>query len=73
MKAKLQYATLGPPHRHQSADASAVHYMNETAKPHGLEPYGYLNAIFKALPYAKKVEGFEVLLLWNFKTLNLNS
>jgi transposase len=31
------------------ADASAIHYsLIETAKTHGLEPYVYLNAVFKA-------------------------
>ena len=51
------------------ADASAVHYsLIETAKLHGLEPYHYLNSIFKALPYAEKVTDIEALLPWNFKT-----
>ena len=57
----------------QGAHASSVHYsLIETAKLHGLEPYGYLNAIFKALPYAETVEDFEVLLPWNFKARNLD-
>jgi transposase len=34
----------------------------ETAKTNGLEPYAYLNAVFKALPYADKVEKIEELL-----------
>ncbi len=51
------------------ADASAVHYsLIETAKLHGLEPYRYLNSIFKALPYAETVTDIEALLPWNFKT-----
>ncbi len=51
------------------ADASAVHYsLIEMAKLHGLEPYRYLNSIFKALPYAEKVTDIEALLPWNFKT-----
>jgi len=50
------------------ADASAVHYgLIESAKLHGLEPYHYLNAIFKALPYAETVADIEALLPWNFK------
>ena len=50
------------------ANASAVHYsLIETAKLHNLEPYDYLNAIFKALPYAKTVEDIEALLPWNYK------
>jgi transposase len=56
------------------ADASAVHYsLIETAKLNGLEPYNYLNKIFKALPYCEAVEDFEKLLPWNFKTKPLNS
>jgi hypothetical protein len=39
----------------------------ETAKLHDLQPYEYLNTIFKALPYAETVEDFEALLPWNFK------
>ena len=50
------------------ADASAVHYsLIETAKLNKLEPYNYLNSIFKALPYCETVEDFEELLPWNFK------
>jgi len=53
------------------ANASAVHFsLIETAKLHGLEPYQYLNSIFKALPYAGTVEDIEALLPWNFKTNN---
>ncbi len=56
------------------AHASATHYsLIETAKLHGLEPYHYLNSIFKALPYAKTVEDIEALLPWNFKTQKLES
>ena len=48
------------------ANASAVHYsLIETAKLHGLEPYQYLNAVFKALPYAQTVDDIEKLLPWN--------
>jgi hypothetical protein len=46
-----------------------VHYsLIETATLYGLEPYYYLNSLFKALPYAETVEDFEKLLPWNFKT-----
>ena len=56
------------------AHASAVHYsLIETAKLHRLEPYHYLNSIFKALPYAKTVEDIEALLPWNFKIKNMES
>jgi transposase len=51
------------------ADASAVHYsLIETAKLNGLEPYAYLNYVFKKLPYAEKVEDIEALLPWHVKT-----
>jgi transposase len=56
------------------AHASSVHYsLIEIAKLHPLEPYSYLNAIFKALPYAETVEDFEALLPCNFKTQNSKS
>lgn len=56
------------------ADASAVHYsLIETARLNGLEPYNYLNSIFKALPYCETVEDYEKLLPWNFKTKSLNN
>jgi len=52
----------------KGANASAVHYsLIETAKLHGLEPYQYLNTVFKRLPYAKTVEDIEKLLPWNVK------
>ena len=51
------------------ANASAVLYsLIETAKLHKLEPYDYLNTIFKALPYAECVEDVEALLPWHYKT-----
>ena len=41
------------------AYASAVYYsLIETAKLHELEPYHFLNSIFKALPYTETVEIF---------------
>jgi transposase len=50
------------------AHASAAHYsLIETAKLHGIEPYAYLNAIFKAMPYAETLEDIEALLPWNYK------
>lgn len=50
------------------ANASAAHYsLIETARLHGIEPYAYLNTIFKAIPYAETVEDFEALLPWNYK------
>ena len=54
------------------AQASAVHYsFIETAKLHKLEPYKYLNAVLKALPYADTVEKIEALLPWNFKAQDI--
>ena len=54
------------------ANASALHYsLIETAKLHRLEPYKYLNTLFKALPYAKTVEDIEALLPWNVKALEI--
>ena len=54
------------------AHASAVHYsLIETAKINGLEPYKYLNAVLKALPYADTVEKIEALLPWNFKAQDI--
>jgi len=48
------------------AHASAVHCgLIETAKLHDLEPYHYLNRVFKALPYVETVEELEALLPWN--------
>ena len=56
------------------ANASAIHYsLIETAKLHGLEPYHYLNSLFKALPYANTVEDIEALLPWNFKAKSQGS
>lgn len=56
------------------ADASAIHYsLIETAKLHGLEPYHYLNSLFKALPYCETVDDIEKLLPWNFKTRQKDS
>jgi len=50
------------------ADASAVHYsLIQTARLNGLEPYAYLNYVFKKLPYAETVEDIEALLPWHVK------
>lgn len=50
------------------AHASSVHYsLIETANAHGLEPYAYLNFVFKQLPYADMVKKLEALLPWHFK------
>jgi transposase len=39
----------------------------ETAKANGVDPHAYLSLLFSQLPYAKSVEEFETLLLWNVK------
>lgn len=55
----------------KGAKASAIHYsLIETAKANGLEPYGYLTQVLKALPYADTVEKIEALLPWNIKNSN---
>ncbi len=52
----------------KGAHASALFYsLVETAKANGLEPYEYLHAVLKRVPYAKTVEDYEALLAWNFK------
>lgn len=37
-----------------------------TAKNHGLDPFRYLQTIFKAVPFCKNLDDFEKLLPWNF-------
>jgi len=50
----------------KGAKASAVLYsMIESAKTNDLEPYAYLLALLKRLPYAETVEEIEALLPWN--------
>jgi len=49
----------------KGAIASANLYsLIETAKANGLEPYGYLKAVFTQLPNANSVADIEVLLPW---------
>jgi transposase len=51
------------------ARASANLYsMVETAKANGINPYTYLEYIFKELPNATTVESIEALLPWHYKT-----
>lgn len=48
------------------ARASAIYFsLIETAKAHGLEPYGYLCNVIQRLPYAETVDDIEALLPWN--------
>jgi transposase len=50
----------------KGAKASAVLYsVIETAKANGLEPFAYLQQVFKALPNAETIEQIEALLPWN--------
>lgn len=52
----------------KGAKASAVLYsMIESAKANDLEPYTYLLAVLKQLPYAETVEQVEKLLPWNIE------
>ncbi|PYE73350.1 transposase IS66-like protein [Xylophilus ampelinus] len=49
-----------------SANPGAVQYsLIETAKANGIEPYGYLVALFKKLPLAQTADDYEALLPWN--------
>jgi transposase len=48
------------------AHASAVIYsLVQTAKANGVEPYGWLRCVLRALPGAQTVEDMEALLPWN--------
>lgn len=48
------------------ANASANLYsLVETAKAGGIDPYHYLEALFKALPRARTADEYESLLPWN--------
>ena len=56
----------------RGAEASAFIYsLIESAKVNGLEPFGYLNALFEAYPLATNDEERRLLLPWNFKFSNL--
>jgi transposase len=57
-------------HSQAGAKASANLYsLIETAKANGLNPYEYLNHVFKELPNADSVEAIEQLLPWNYKII----
>ena len=52
----------------RGARASATLYsLVETAKANNLEPYEYLRAMLKRLPYAENAEDIEELLPWNIE------
>ncbi|GLS25507.1 hypothetical protein GCM10007877_21490 [Marinibactrum halimedae] len=44
-----------------------MYSLIETAKANGLNPYEYLQNIFKELPNVNDVEQVEALLPWNIK------
>ncbi len=57
----------------RGAKASAALYsLIETAKANQLEPYTYLQHIFKDLPTAQSLEDIEALLPWNLDVVRLN-
>jgi transposase len=48
------------------ANASVNLYsLIETAKANGIEPYRYLVALFKKLPFAQTADDYQALLAWN--------
>jgi len=50
------------------ARALCIHLsLIRSALLHGLDPYHYLVAIMKAIPYCQTAEDFEKLLPWNIK------
>jgi transposase len=56
----------------KGANASAALYsLIETAKANELEPYAYLQRVFKELPAAQSLEDIEALLPWNFDVQTL--
>lgn len=53
------------------ANASANLYsLIETCKAHRIDPYGYLQSLFRKLPSAKTADNFEALLPWCLATAN---
>lgn len=48
--------------------AANLYSLIETCKANSIEPYGYLIALFKALPLAQKVDDYEALLPWRLIT-----
>lgn len=44
--------------------AANLYSLIETCKANSVEPYGYLLALFKALPVAQSVDDYEALLPW---------
>jgi transposase len=53
------------------AQASANLYsLIQTARANNIEPYRYLRTLFTALPHAKTVDDYEVLLPWNIQLID---
>jgi transposase len=48
--------------------AANLYSLIETCKANSVEPYGYLLALFKALPVAQGVDDYEALLPWRLTT-----
>ena len=48
--------------------AANLYSLIETCKANSVEPYGYLVALFKALPFAQKVDDYEAPLPWRLIT-----
>jgi hypothetical protein len=44
--------------------AANLYSLIETCKANSVEPYGYLVALFKALPLAHSADDYEALLPW---------
>ena len=55
------------------AQASANLYsLIETCKANGINPYGYLIAVFRQLPLARTADDFEALLPWQLKPSDMS-
>ncbi|MDT4862433.1 IS66 family transposase ISPa82 [compost metagenome] len=53
----------------KGATASAqIYSLIETAKANGREPYAWLRHVLEHLPAASRVEDYEALLPWNWRT-----
>ena len=48
--------------------AANLYSLIETCKANSVEPYGYLVALFKALPLAQNMDDYEGLLRWRLVT-----
>jgi transposase len=62
-KNRLFYDTV--PGAHAAAN---LYSLIETCKANDVEPYGYLVALFRALPVAHSADDYEALLPWHLAT-----